>query len=88
MFSLVSICEFHKALNGRHFIGDICQCIVLNEKYEFHLKLHRSYSWDCNGQYINIGSDYDLAPNKRQAIIWTSDGWIIDIYMRHSALMR
>ena len=27
--------------------------------------------------------DNDLVPIRRQAIIWTSDGYFIDAYMRH-----
>ena len=27
-------------------------------------------------QYVTIGSDNGLAPNRRQAIIWTNDGLI------------
>ena len=38
-------------------------------------------------QYSSIGSDNGLAPIRRQAIIWTNDGYITDAYMRHSASM-
>ena len=40
-----------------------------------------------NWQYPNIGSDNGLAPTKRQAIIWTNDGYFTEAYMRHSAEM-
>ena len=39
--------------------------------YEFRLK--------------SIGSDNGLAPIRRQAIIWTNDGYFTDVYMRLSA---
>ena len=35
----------------------------------------------------NIPADNGLAPTRRQAIIWTNDGWVTDAYMRHSASM-
>ena len=38
-------------------------------------------------QYSIIGSDNGLAPTRRQAIIWTNDGEIIDAYMRLSPSM-
>ena len=31
-------------------------------------------SYVPNEQYSTIGSDNGLAPNRRQAIIWTNDG--------------
>ena len=30
---------------------------------------------------ISIGSDNDLAPNRRQAIIWTNDGLVPSIFL-------
>ena len=44
-------------------------------------------SWGSNQQYSSIGSDYGLVPTRRQAIIWTNDGWIFYAYMRQSAPM-
>ena len=38
-----------------------------------------------NYQDSNIGSDYGLAPARRQAIVWTNGGEFTDAYMRHSA---
>ena len=32
-----------------------------------------------------MGSDTDLAPIRREAIIWDKDGPVYDAYMRHSA---
>ena len=42
-------------------------------------------SQESNEQYPSIGSDNVLASSKRQAIIWTSYGYITDAYMGHSA---
>ena len=39
------------------------------------------------GQHSSIGSVNGLAPNRRQAIIWTNDGKFTDEYIRHSLLM-
>ena len=44
-------------------------------------------STGSNEQYSSIGSDNGLAPTKRQAIIWTNDGYFTDAYMRQSASM-
>ena len=30
----------------------------------------------CDWQYVIIGSDNGLAPNRRQVIIWTDDGLV------------
>ena len=40
-----------------------------------------------NSPWTIIGSDYGLAPNRRQAIIWTNDVLSTDAYMRQSASM-
>ena len=40
-----------------------------------------------NQQYSSIVSDNGLAPSRRQAIIWSNDGYFADAYMRHSASM-
>ena len=42
--------------------------------YEFRLRFDCS-SW-CSEQYYNIVSNNGLAPTRRQAIIWTNDGYI------------
>ena len=39
------------------------------------------------GPINNVGPDNGLAPARRQAIIWTNAGKLIDAYMRHSASM-
>ena len=41
----------------------------------------------CIGNVTIIGSGNGLAPGRRQAIIWTNDGYITDAYMHHSASM-
>ena len=40
-----------------------------------------------NQQYSFPGSDNDLAPTRRQDIIWTNDDKVTNAYMRHSAPM-
>ena len=42
--------------------------------YKLRLKFHWGLSQGSNQQYLNIGSGNGLAPSRRQAIIWTSDG--------------
>ena len=44
-------------------------------------------SWGSNNQYPIIGSDSGLAPTRRQAIFWNSDGKFTEAYKRHSASM-
>ena len=44
-------------------------------------------SYRSNQQYSSTGSDNGLAPTRRQAIVWSNDGYITDAYMRHSAWM-
>ena len=73
--------------NGGHFANAIFKCIVLNEIYEFWLQFPWSLLLRSNLQYSNIGSEKDLAPTRRQAIVWTNDGLFTDAYMRHSASM-
>ena len=54
-------------------------CIILNKT--FLISNDKIYfieicSLWSNWQYVIIGSDNGLAPNRRQAIIWTSDGLV------------
>ena len=66
----------------------------------FQTTFSHAFSWKCidfdwdfnvvcpqwsNQEYSSIGSDNDLALSRRQAIIWTNDGYFTDAYMRHSA---
>ena len=60
--------------NGRHFPDGIFECIFLNENVWISI-------YGSNEQYCSIGSDDSLAPTRRQAIIWTSDGEFIDTYV-------
>ena len=57
--------------NGRYFADDIFRCIFMNEAFSFWLKCH----WNLFLRVkltITIGLDNGLAPNRRQAIIWTN----------------
>ena len=40
-----------------------------------------------NTAMTSIGSDNDLAPTRRQAIIWTNDGMFTEACMRHPVSM-
>ena len=42
--------------------------------YDFQIKFHLHFSLRSHKQNFIIGSDNDMAPTKRQAIIWTNDG--------------
>ena len=56
--------------------------------FEFRLKFHVFCSKVSNKQYSSIGSANDLAPSKRQAIVWSNAGILfIGAYMRHSVSM-
>ena len=59
--------------HGHHFAENICKCIFLNENVFISIKI--SLKFIPNGPISNrvsIGSDYGLAPHRRQAIIWTN----------------
>ena len=59
--------------NGRHFADNIFRCIFVNEKIYILTKI--SLKFVPKGPLDNkpsIGLDNGLAPNKRQAIIWTN----------------
>ena len=63
---------------GRDKIAAISQTTFSNafsslKMCEFWLKFHWSLFLNVNQKYSNIGSDNDLAPTRRQAIIWTND---------------
>ena len=52
--------------------------------FEFHLNVPQGFSY----QYASVGAYDDLAPNRRQAIIWANVGIVYwRIYMHHSASM-
>ena len=66
--------------NGPHFADNILKCIFLNENVWILIKISSKFA--PKGLINNmpaIGSDNDLAPKRRQAIIWTDDGLFIDI---------
>ena len=60
----------------------------LNENVKISLKI--SLKLVPKGLINNhsiIGSDNGVSPTRYQAIIWTSDGYITNVYMCHSASM-
>ena len=61
---------FRPRRNGRHFPDNIFKCIFLNENVAILIKYLTEVC--SQWQYSSIGSDDDLAPNRRQAIIRTS----------------
>ena len=62
-----------------HFTEDIFKCIFLNENVRILIKI--SLYFFLMVQYSSFGSDSCLASTRRQAIIWTNDGWFIDAYV-------
>ena len=67
--------------NGHHFTDDTCKRIFLNENVRISINI--SSNCVLYGPIDSIGSVNDLAPVRRQAIIWTNDGSITDAYSRH-----
>ena len=55
--------------------------------HEFRLRFHWSVFLRFEKHYSGIGSDYGMAPARRQAIIWTNYGKFADAYMRRSTSM-
>ena len=77
--SIIQFCRlgfttFRPKQNGRHFAGDIFNGISSNENLRIKKKSLKYVSWGLNRQFSSIGSDNGLAPNRRQAVIWTSVG--------------
>ena len=77
---------------GRDKMAAISQTTFSNafssmKMIEFRLKFQWSLFPRVQLTYSSIGSDIGLAPSRRQAIIWTNDGWFTDAYIRHSASM-
>ena len=60
--------------DGRHFANDVFKHNFWNEN--FWISDIQMCSLGSNWQYIIIGSDNGLAPNRQQAIIWTNDGLV------------
>ena len=58
--------------NGRHFPDDIFKFILFDENVWVLIKISlKCCSYGSSYQYSSIASDNGLAPNRRQAIIWT-----------------
>ena len=58
--------------------------------YEFSLKISQNFVPEArinNIHYPSIGLDYGLVPTRRQAIIWTNEGYFTDAYTSHSVSM-
>ena len=76
--------------NGCHYADDTFKCIFLNENFKFKWNFINICSLWSNWQYGSIGSDNGLAPNRRQAIIWTNVGmfyWRINASLGLKGLM-
>ena len=56
--------------NACHFANGIFKCIFL-KLFEFSL-LSEIYFWEPKLQWVRVGSENGLAPNRPQAIIWTN----------------
>ena len=56
--------------NGHHLADDIFKCIFRNLDYNITEVCSQGTNW----QYVSIGLDDGLAPNRCQVIIWTNDG--------------
>ena len=69
----------------RHFADDTFKPIFLNDNIRISFKIFVPKVPINN--IPAFGSDKGLVPTRRQAIIWTNDGEIIDAYMRLSASM-
>ena len=76
---LSTILYIHLTHCGRDKMAAISHTTFSNafswmKTYEFQLKFHWSLFPRVHLTYSIIGSDNSLAPNRRQAIIWTNDG--------------
>ena len=59
--------------NGRHFADDIFRCIFVKEKFCIMIKISLKFvPKGPVGNNLSNGLDNGLAPNMRQAIIWTN----------------
>ena len=68
--------------NGRHF-ADIFKCIFFNENVLILIKISLKFipKGPINNIPAFIGSDNGMVPTRRQAIIWTNDGYTTDQYV-------
>ena len=83
--------------NGQHFADNIFKRILFNENLWISIKIEiQRFSLNKireilltfvpNLQYSSLGSDNGLAPSRRQAIIWTNDGFFTDTNMIYASL--
>ena len=86
--------------NGCHFADNIFECIEWKLS-NLNYNLIELCSLGSNWQYGSIGSGNGLAPNMRQAIIWTNDDlgywciytslgvneqwWVDNVYIHHNS---
>ena len=59
--------------NGRPFADDIFKYFLKWKPFNFEQNFIEIFSLQSNRQYLSIGSVNGLAPNRRQAIIWSND---------------
>ena len=77
---------------GRTKMAAMIQTIFSNvffwmKMYKFRLRFQWSLYQGSSLQYSSIGPLNGLTPVRRQANIWTNDGYSIDAYMCHKASM-
>ena len=70
--------------NGRRFADDTFKRIFLNENVRISIKI--SLKFVPKGPSNNNPALVRIMA-RRQAIIWTNDGYLTDAYMRHLASM-
>ena len=67
--------QYPPGQNVRLLADDIYRCIIVNEKFCILIKISlKFFSLGPNWQQPSTGLDNGLAPNRRQAIIWTNVG--------------
>ena len=72
-YALVNLSPPELNYLGRHFADDILEMHFREWKvWSFDKNFTQVCSWSSNWQWPNIGLDNGLAPNRRQAIIWTN----------------
>ena len=65
-----------------HFAENILQMHFLKWKLlHFDLNITEMYSQWSSWKYIRIGSLYDVAPNRQQAMIWTNDAASLSMHI-------
>ena len=77
--------------NRRHFADDIFKCIFLNGNVWISINISLKFVPKGPIDHIHIPTLVQKMAwrrgSRRQAIIWTNDGYFTDAYMRHSASM-